>query len=171
MEERVLVLAQRGRDAVVISQLLGRQGHECWVCDSGDDLARRLAEGSGTALVTEESLAETDRGALSQWLASQPAWSDFPFILLATKRAGRRNREAAHVLAQLGNVIVLERPIHGETLASAAVPPYADAAANTRRGATWKSLARRRSGCGCSTQPSRVASASAPTNSPEPTTC
>ena len=120
MEERVLVLAQRGRDAVVISQLLGRQGHECWVCDSGDDLARRLAEGAGTALVTEESLAETDRRALSQWLASQPAWSDFPFILLATKRAGRRNREAAHVLAQLGNVIVLERPIHGETLASAA---------------------------------------------------
>jgi signal transduction histidine kinase/ActR/RegA family two-component response regulator len=120
VEERVLVLAQRGRDAVVISQLLERQGHACLVCDSGDDLARRLAEGAGTALVTEESLAETDRRALSRWIAAQPAWSDFPFILLATKRAGRRNREAALVLAQLGNVVVLERPIHGETLASAA---------------------------------------------------
>jgi signal transduction histidine kinase len=120
VEERVLVLALRGRDAVVISQLLGRQGHTCCLCASGDDLAQRLAEGAGTALVTEESLAETDRRALAHWLASQPAWSDFPFILLATKRAGRRNREAAQVLAQLGNVIVLERPIHGETLASAA---------------------------------------------------
>ena len=120
VEERVLVLAQRGRDAAVISQLLTRQGYQCCVCDSGDDLAQRLAEGAGAALVTEESLAETDRRALSRWLADQPPWSDFPFILLATKRAGRRTKEAARVLEQLGNVVVLERPIHGETLASAA---------------------------------------------------
>ncbi len=120
MEERVLLLALRGRDAEVIEQLLTRQGHVCRICRNADDLATELALGAGTALVTEESLADTDRRKLADWLDAQQPWSDFPFILLATKRSGRRPKEAARVLEQLGNVIVLERPIHGETLASAA---------------------------------------------------
>jgi signal transduction histidine kinase/ActR/RegA family two-component response regulator len=119
VEERILLLALRGRDAQVIEQLLSRQGHATKVCDSADDMARELALGAGTALITEESLASTDRRKLAEWLADQPPWSDFPFILLSTKRSGRRTADASKALAELGNVIVLERPIHGETLASA----------------------------------------------------
>jgi signal transduction histidine kinase len=119
VEDRVLLLALRGRDAPVIAQVLSREGHVCVACSSGGSLADALAQGAGTAVVTEESLSETDRPALVQWLQSQPAWSDFPFVLLATKRSGRRPPEALKTLEQLGNVIVLERPIHGETLASA----------------------------------------------------
>ncbi|WP_454719111.1 response regulator [Caulobacter segnis] len=119
MEERILVLALRGRDAQVIAQLLAKQGQHSQVCDSAQSLAAELAVGGGTALVTEESLADADRSALSAWLARQPTWSDFPFILLATKRSGRRAPEALATLAALGNVVVLERPIHGETLSSA----------------------------------------------------
>ena len=119
MEERILLLALRGRDAQVIEQLLSRQGHATKVCDSADDMARELALGAGTALITEESLASTDRRKLAEWLVDQPPWSDFPFILLSTKRSGRRTSDASKTLAELGNVIVLERPIHGETLASA----------------------------------------------------
>jgi signal transduction histidine kinase/ActR/RegA family two-component response regulator len=119
VEERILLLALRGRDAQVIEQLLSRQGHVTKVCDSADDMALELALGAGTALITEESLASTDRRKLAEWLADQPPWSDFPFILLSTKRSGRRTSDASKTLAELGNVIVLERPIHGETLASA----------------------------------------------------
>ena len=119
MENRILLLALRGRDAQVIEQLLAKQGHVCRICDHGDALADELALGAGAALITEESLAETDRSRLAKWLAAQPPWSDFPFVLLATKRSGRRPREALQTLEQLGNVIMLERPIHGETLASA----------------------------------------------------
>ena len=119
VEDRVLLLALRGRDAPVIEQVLSRQGHLCLACRSCDELAGELAAGAGTALVTEESLADTDRRALERWLDAQPPWSDFPFVLLATKRAGRRPRAAVQVLDRLGNVIVLERPIHGETLVSA----------------------------------------------------
>ncbi len=119
MEDRVLLLALRGRDAPVIEQLLVRQGHACRICMTADDVARELALGAGTAILTEESIADADRRALERWLAAQPLWSDFPFILLATKRSGRRPRQAMQVLDRLGNVIVLERPIHGETLASA----------------------------------------------------
>ena len=120
VEERILLLALRGRDAQIVEQLLSRQGHECHICRSVGALAHELAQGAGAALVTEESLAETDRASLSDWLEAQPPWSDFPFILLATKRTGRRTKEASGILHQLGNVVVLERPIHGETLASAA---------------------------------------------------
>ena len=119
MEGRILLLALRGRDAQVIAQLLSRQDHPVRICDSADALAAELALGAGTALITEESLASADRRKLAQWLAEQPPWSDFPFILLSTKRSGRRPLEASRILAELGNVIVLERPIHGETLASA----------------------------------------------------
>ncbi len=119
MEHRILLLALRGRDSQIAQRLLARGGHECVICASGDEMTEALAAGAGAALVTEESLAETDRHKLMDWLAAQPPWSDFPFILLATKRAGRRPREAAEVLSKLGNVVVLERPVHGETLASA----------------------------------------------------
>lgn len=118
VQERVLLLALRGRDAEVMAQVLTRDGQACHACASVDELADQIAVGAGVALVTEESL-HADRTRLTAWLEAQPAWSDFPFILLATKRAGRRPRDAQIVLEQMGNVVVLERPIHGETLASA----------------------------------------------------
>ena len=120
MEERILLLALRGRDAEVCDALLGRQGHACHACRSLDELAEALGGGAGTAVVTEESLADGDWTTLSEWLAEQPPWSDFPFVLLATKRSGRRPPEARRMLERLGNVVVLERPINGETLLSAA---------------------------------------------------
>lgn len=118
MEERILLLALRGRDAEVIDQLLTRQGHDCHICGDAADLAAQLVHGAGAAMITEESLATPPQSLLT-WLGDQPSWSDFPFILLATKRVGRRPAEAQKVLDGLGNVVVLERPIHGETLASA----------------------------------------------------
>ncbi len=117
--ERVLLLALRGRDSEVMAQVLTRAGHVCHVCASVDDLAAELDRGAGVAMVTEESLI-ADRTRLNAWLEAQSAWSDFPFILLATKRVGRRPQDAQRILEQMGNVMVLERPIHGETLTSAA---------------------------------------------------
>jgi signal transduction histidine kinase/ActR/RegA family two-component response regulator len=119
VENRILLLALRGRDAAVISQILSRENHVCQTCYSVHEVARELEQGAGTTIVTEESLVDADRRSLDQWLDSQPPWSDFPFILLATKRAGRRSSQALSVLERLGNVIVLERPIHSETLSSA----------------------------------------------------
>ncbi|HST91877.1 MAG TPA: ATP-binding protein [Brevundimonas sp.] len=123
-ENRVLILALRGRDAQVIEQILAKQNHACVVCDSVDVMAAELAAGASIAIVTEESLAETDRQVLVDWLEAQPAWSDFPFIVMATKRSGARPREAALILEQLGNVVVLERPVHGDTLVSAVASAF-----------------------------------------------
>ncbi|MDP1914382.1 response regulator [Brevundimonas sp.] len=119
MEDRILLLALRGRDAAVIEQILARAGHECVICDSCTAVAKAAQRGAAIAVLTEESLLDTDCALLDQWLADQPSWSDFPFILLATKRAGRRPPEALRMLERLGNVVVLERPVHSETLGSA----------------------------------------------------
>ena len=123
-ESRVLILALRGRDAQVIEQILAKQDHGCVVCDGVPMLAAELAAGASIAIVTEESLADTDRRMLVEWLEAQPAWSDFPFIVMATKRSGARPREAARILEQLGNVVVLERPVHGDTLVSAVASAF-----------------------------------------------
>lgn len=119
MEARILLLALRGRDAAVLEQLLKRQGLPASVCDSPASLAAEIEKGAATAIITEESLVDADNAALQTWLARQEPWSDFPFVLLATRRAGKRPRSAMQLLQALGNVVVLERPIHSETLASA----------------------------------------------------
>jgi len=119
VEQRILLLAIKGRDADVIDQLLTRVGHESVICESGEALAREARRGAAIAVVTEESLLDADLSGLGAWLDDQPSWSDFPFVLLATKRAGRRPRDALRMLEQLGNVVVLERPVHSDTLASA----------------------------------------------------
>lgn len=119
MEQRVLILAPRGRDAQVMHQLLFELRCEATVCVDVAHLTRELQLGAGTALVTEEALQQGSLGALFDWLREQPAWSDFPFVLLAARQLSPRNANAQAVVRELGNVVVLERPIAAETIASA----------------------------------------------------
>jgi PAS domain S-box-containing protein len=116
VENRVLILAPRGRDAEVIGELLSRDGRKCVVCSAAAMLNTELRAGAGTALIAEEALSDDHMPQLFQWLEQQPTWSDFPLILLATKRTERRPKYALELLEKLGNVVVLERPLHAETL-------------------------------------------------------
>ncbi|MBB2961072.1 ATP-binding protein [Methylobacterium sp. R2-1] len=120
-EERALILAPRGRDAAVVEQVLDRSGIASAVCADVTEWVACLRAGAGTAIVTEEALADGDIAALSAWLDAQPPWSDFPFVVLATRQAGPRTQGAADLLKRLGNVVLLERPINAETLTSAVV--------------------------------------------------
>ncbi len=120
MELRVLIYAPRGRDAAVITGVLGT-GHAVRACTEPQEFVSSLHEGSAATILTEEVLAdETLSRQLTGWLAAQPSWSDYPFIVLATRQAGRRSAQAIAALHGLGNVILLERPLNAETLASAA---------------------------------------------------
>jgi PAS domain S-box-containing protein len=120
VSERLLILAPRGRDAVVIEQVLVRASVGCRVCPDLGNLQACLAQDAGGLLVTEEALAGADLEPLFDWIEAQPPWSDIPVILLVSKQAGRRTGEAVDTLERLGNVVLLERPINAETLASAA---------------------------------------------------
>ncbi len=115
----VLILAPRGRDAEVISQVLSRVGI---VASSLGDLTALVAgiEDCGAVVVTEEALAGQDLTVLLDAIAAQPTWSDLPFVVLATKQPGPRSPRHVATLARLGNAMLLERPLNAESLASAA---------------------------------------------------
>lgn len=116
MENRVLILAPRGRDADVVGEVLSKDGRNCVLCVNAVMLNAELRSNAGTALIAEEALADSDMPQVFQWLDQQPTWSDFPLILLATKRTERRPQHALDRLELLGNVVVLERPLNAETL-------------------------------------------------------
>ncbi|MFM0174985.1 ATP-binding protein [Paraburkholderia sediminicola] len=116
MEQRVLILAPFGRDADVIAEVLHKDKRLCVACRDADTLTAALDAGAGTALIAEEALAGNHAIRLFTWLEQQPAWSDFPFILLAASRLGHRSERGLEVLERLGNVVVLERPLNSETL-------------------------------------------------------
>ncbi|TWO73109.1 response regulator [Caenimonas sedimenti] len=120
-EMRVLIHAPRGRDGAVVEGVLTQQGIACKVCESHDDLIDCLLQGAACVILTEEALPElqSDQRLLG-WLEAQPSWSDFPFVVLATKREGRRADKDFRSLHSLGNLVLLERPLNAETLASAA---------------------------------------------------
>jgi signal transduction histidine kinase/ActR/RegA family two-component response regulator len=120
-ELRLLIHAPRGRDAGVVHTVLEAQHMAARVCVAPGELLECMDAGAAGAIITEEALSQLLAGeSLVQWLQRQPPWSDFPFIVLATRRDGRRARADVEALQSLGNLILLERPLNAETLASAA---------------------------------------------------
>ncbi|MBV7541155.1 response regulator [Acidovorax sp. sic0104] len=120
MEGRVLILAPHGRDAQVIESVLLGHDVECKVCSNAAAMLLQLEAGAGAAILTEEVLAGGLDESLRNYLVRQPAWSDFPFVVLATRQASRRSLRAATSLQELGSLVILERPVNPETLVSAA---------------------------------------------------
>ncbi|RYF74932.1 MAG: hypothetical protein EOO29_24550, partial [Comamonadaceae bacterium] len=126
MERRVLIHAPRGRDAQVIQHVIENLGLQAQACTSHQELLARLEEGAAAAILTQEALLELPDDLMRSWLTAQPSWSDFPFVVLATRVAS--SARAMNALQRLGNSIVLERPVRTETLARAV-----DAAVRQRR--------------------------------------
>ncbi len=63
-DNRVLVLAPRGRDAGLAAGILAKAGMTCRICAGLADLAGAAAEGAGAALVTEEALDGDDEAGV-----------------------------------------------------------------------------------------------------------
>jgi len=119
-DERILVFAPLGRDAEVMATVLQRDGLACEIVAGFARLAAAIGEGAGAAIVAEEALHDVDDAGLRAWLARQEPWSDFPFIVLLGKASSRQTDNRAR-LGDLGNVILLERPLNAQTLRSATV--------------------------------------------------
>ena len=121
LSERAIVLAPKGRDAIVAAGMLREAGLRSEIARDIGELVVLLAAGAGFALITEEGLATANIQPLVRWIEAQPKWSDFPFILLTGKGGGlERNPAASRYLTLLGNVTFLERPFHPTTLVSLA---------------------------------------------------
>jgi PAS domain S-box-containing protein len=118
---RVLILAPVGRDAVLTVAVLNRAGIDSRVCSDLDDLQQSLAEVAGAAVVTEEALIGREVRRLAEWIAQQPSWSDFPFIVLLEPGVSAEAEAPERAALQAGgNWTLLERPVGTATLVSAA---------------------------------------------------
>ena len=119
--ECILVLAPIGRDAELARDLFREAGYAAESCATIQALAAEIRGGAGMAVIADEALVNADLRPLTDVLAEQESWSDFPIVVL-TKRGGgpERNPAAARMGSLLGNVSFLERPFHPTTLISLA---------------------------------------------------
>jgi len=118
-DERTLILAPRGRDAVVAKGILRDARIHSEICLDLAELVQAIGRGADLAILTEEATRGSDVRGVMEWVAAQPPWSDFPFILLTEHGGGlERNPAAARLTETLGNVTFIERPFHPTTLVS-----------------------------------------------------
>ena len=119
MADPILVLAPDGRDAEVIRLVLGEVGLDTRVCADLRSVCDGLAQDVMAMILSEGALA-SGMERLIACLEAQPPWSDLP-VLVLTSRGHRTATKARWALLQrLGNVTLLDRPLHAETLQSAA---------------------------------------------------
>lgn len=117
---RVLIFAPIGRDGAASAELFRSANLEAINCRSLPELLGEMTAGVGAVFLAEEGLFGKDTGPLARWIASQPPWSDLPFVVLTSHReqpavvAWRRD-----IVALLRNVSLLERPVQAITLTSA----------------------------------------------------
>src|SRR4051812_32716225 len=98
MELRVLIHAPRGRDASVVKDVV-QPHHRGEICNTSAQLIAAMKEGAAAAVITEEVLGDAVFvQTLQEWLYSQQPWSDFPFIVLASRQAGPRPSVAVSTL-------------------------------------------------------------------------
>src|SRR5512141_2930485 len=119
LEERVLIVAPRGRDAALVERLLETEGIGCGVCRDLAGLAIEMRSGAGAVLLTEEAL-DSSVAELEEVLAKQLPWSSVPVLLFP---AGASMPEAVSPrvrrLNDLAALTLLDRPIRKLSLVSA----------------------------------------------------
>lgn len=118
-DERILIFAPFGRDAQVISDVLAEIG-ACVICPSVSELCAEIAAGAGTAIIAVDAIIFDDLDKLARVLTAQPAWSDFPLIVLFHEReAAAAQMLLQSGLAKVGNLNLLERPLNINALKNA----------------------------------------------------
>ena len=117
VEERVLVMAPTSRDAALCRAILSEAGLACHVCIDIDAACSGLEAGAGAAVLSEEALNRGGLSRIGDIIRRQPAWSDFPLLVLTGE--GADSELALRTIETLGNVTLLERPVRVPALVSA----------------------------------------------------
>lgn len=109
----VLVLTPVGRDARIAESILANSQIATRSCATLEETLPLLDQAQ-CLVVAEEALTSADRTGFAAWLENQPAWSDFPIVLLVM-----RGTEFDKRLAFLDRyLIVLERPFLASSLSN-----------------------------------------------------
>ena len=115
---RILVVPPTVRDAKATDEILRLAGLSPCICASIPTLIREMRLGAGALLLTDDTLAMPGMEELLRAIECQPAWSDIPVIVLM--RSGADTDTVTKILKLLRNVTLLDRPVAGRVLTSAA---------------------------------------------------
>jgi two-component system, sensor histidine kinase len=116
-DESALILAPTRKDAALCCKVLGEAGVRCTVIRDIGELCEAIERGAGVALLSEEVLTAHGFELLRERVGRQPAWSDFPIVVLTEQ--GADSETVLRTLEILGNVTLLERPVRVPALVSA----------------------------------------------------
>jgi signal transduction histidine kinase/CheY-like chemotaxis protein len=117
---RVLLLTPTGRDADLTGRYLSGAGVGVEVCAGMGELCEKWLEGAGAALIAEEALSPENTRLLLDSLARQPAWSDFPLVVLTGGgETAPGDTGALKSLGDAANITLVERPTRVITVLSA----------------------------------------------------
>lgn len=117
--ERILVLAPFGRDAVLLQTALMQAALPCQIVEDPAELRLCLQQDVGALLLTEEALAPPTLQVLEDALAVQPVWSRLPLVLLVgAQNVPGLHRSLRQALGRHNRVTILERPVASKTLAA-----------------------------------------------------
>jgi signal transduction histidine kinase/ActR/RegA family two-component response regulator len=119
LDGRVLVVAPTGRDAALSLKLLADAGIEAHACAGVAAMCVELERGAAVALIAEEALVPQAIARLATALANQPPWSDLPLVVFTSEGAIQRRQPTQALLAPLGNVTLLDRPVRPITMVAA----------------------------------------------------
>ncbi|MGX9733967.1 hybrid sensor histidine kinase/response regulator [Janthinobacterium aestuarii] len=118
MELRILIYAPAGQDAALAGTVLAGSAIASHACRSPGELAEQLALGAGGVLTVDEALHAGVYAVLDTYTRQQPDWSDLPITVLTHARLDSLPLRQA--IATLGNLTLLERPVHILTLITSA---------------------------------------------------
>lgn len=94
-------------------------GLESLACENYAQARAEAEKGVGVLIVADEALGKGGLACFSELVARQPSWSDLPVIVLTGEGQVSVASEVRRGLREpLGNVILVERPVRPETLAS-----------------------------------------------------
>ncbi|CAO3382536.1 ATP-binding protein [Azospirillum argentinense] len=120
MDAPFLLFAPHGRDAEVIRLVLHEVGLITETCADLPALCDSLTKDIAALILSEGALLRSGMEPLVACLDAQPPWSDLP-VLVITARGNRSASKARWSQFQrLGNVTLLDPPLHAEALQSAA---------------------------------------------------
>ena len=115
-DERVIIIAPVGQDAIAMATSLDAQGFETQICHGLDEYSQQITDSAGALLLTEEALESAQGSLLLDVLKAQPPWSELPLIILTSGGESRRAGLLNLAAAAAGSVTLLERPISTLTL-------------------------------------------------------
>jgi len=110
-DSAVVIFTPLAGDADTLRVIVEKEGVAAFVCGDAISFYTALVDSTLAIVITEEGLAACSLQELSAAVREQRGWSDIPILVLAGVDSRGIDSERFDRLAQVGNVILLTRPM------------------------------------------------------------